>query len=445
MASTADEPGALNFGLSSTAAGPAPVRRRLGVRQVSTETQRRLGKTGGFLYGVTGLAGVQAAVAGADELVHAGLLAAISVLAVVVGFSILLLVHLVGDEVLDRLFAPLVLVMLPAAAPLITLALYGAGSSFTVGTITYMIAPIFAVYLFSRSAAVGFLAAMGVQYAVLVSVQDGLAAPTAQWVYLMSLMVATAALVGTFIDRADQLAHSEREARAALAVANEMLEGRVEEQVGELDRLGRLRRFLSPQIAEAVLSAGDDDVLAPHRREIAVLFSDLRGFTGFAGRVEPEEVLDVLHDYYRAVGEVVRAFDATVGHFDGDGVMAYFNDPVPCEDPAGRAVEMALALREAMAGLCQQWSAMGYDLGFGTGIAFGHATLGVIGFEGRSDYTPLGTVVNLGSRLCDEAGTGQVMIDQRVRAAVRDRFPTDYVGDLPLKGFSAPVPAYEVR
>jgi class 3 adenylate cyclase len=184
-------------------------------------------------------------------------------------------------------------------------------------------------------------------------------------------------------------------------------------------------------------------LLATHRRQIAVVFVDLRGFTAFSAVAEPEDVVDVLTDFYAAVGKIVKRLEATVGAFAGDGVMAYFNDPVPCDDPAGRALDMATSLRLPMSDLGERWSRRGFNIGYGVGIAYGYATLGTIGFEERSDYTPLGSVVNLASRLCDEAGNGEILLDGRAFEAVHDQVRAETV-QLELKGFAGVVTAYRV-
>jgi class 3 adenylate cyclase len=192
------------------------------------------------------------------------------------------------------------------------------------------------------------------------------------------------------------------------------------------------------------MTSGGESVLEPHRREIAVLFADLRGFTRFSGEVQPEEVLTVLADYHRAFGHEVSNVGATVGAFSGDGVMAYLNDPYPCERPATRIVELGLAFIAALEPLRSAWARDGYDLTCGIGIAMGHATLGVIGVEGRHDYTALGTSVNLAARLCDAAQGGQILIDRRVHNQIDGEFVTRRLDDRRLKGFAAPVPNYEV-
>ena len=214
------------------------------------------------------------------------------------------------------------------------------------------------------------------------------------------------------------------------------------DQVDELGRLNGLRRFLSAPVADAVLS-GDVSVLEPHRRQIAVLFCDLRGFTSFASGAEPEDVVDVLDDYYRTIGDVLRRYDATVGTFAGDGVMAYLGDPVPCEDAAAKAVAMAVDLREPLRRLAGSWTRLGHPIGFGIGISYGYATLGMIGFEGRNDYTALGSVVNLAARLCEGAADGEILVDGRTYDAVRAAVEGDLV-EVMVKGLTDPVTAYRV-
>ena len=230
-----------------------------------------------------------------------------------------------------------------------------------------------------------------------------------------------------------------------LADWNAALEERVAAQVREIDRIGRLRRFLSPQIAELVVSSGDGDtVLQSHRREVTVMFCDLRGFTGFAETAEPEEVMAVLRDYHACLGELIFKYGGTLERFVGDGLLVVMNDPLPCPDHPARTVRMALEMRECMGALSATWRRRGHDLGFGIGIAQGYATLGQIGFEGRVDYAAIGTVPNLASRLCGEAGAGQILISQRVFTSIEDQADANLIGELKLKGFHRLVPAYEV-
>jgi adenylate cyclase len=229
-----------------------------------------------------------------------------------------------------------------------------------------------------------------------------------------------------------------------LAAWNRELEQRVSDQVDALERMGRLRRFLSPQLAELVVSSGNESFLESHRREITVVFCDLRGFTSFAETVEPEDLMTVLGEYHAALGDLVHRFDGTLERFTGDGLMVIFNDPMDCPDAPERAVRMALAMRGRVAELAEGWSRRGYDLDFGVGIAQGHATLGRIGFVGRSDYTAIGSVTNLAARLCAEAEGRQILISQRVYAAIEEIAVADPVGELALRGFSRPARAYNV-
>ncbi|HEX6757708.1 MAG TPA: response regulator [Propionibacteriaceae bacterium] len=231
---------------------------------------------------------------------------------------------------------------------------------------------------------------------------------------------------------------------AELAQWNAELEARVNTQLEELQRMKRLRRFLSPQVAELVINSGDDSFLGSHRREIVVVFCDLRGFTAFAESSEPEEVMGVLKDYHAALGELIFRYEGTLERFTGDGLMVFFNDPFPLDKPAQRAVEMALAMRDRVRTLAEGWSRVGHDLGFGVGIAQGFATLGRIGYEGRFDYAAIGTVTNLAARLCGEADAGQVLISQRVFSAVEDVAVGEPVGVLELRGFSRPIRAFGV-
>jgi class 3 adenylate cyclase len=229
-----------------------------------------------------------------------------------------------------------------------------------------------------------------------------------------------------------------------LAEWNRTLEHRVKEQVAQLGRLGRLKRFFSPQLAEMIVSGGADDPLRTHRRDITVVFLDLRGFTAFAEMAEPEEVMRILREYHAAMGRLILEHEGTLERFTGDGMMIFFNDPVPADNPAERAIRMAVAMRELVAELSLAWRRSGYDLGLGVGIAEGEATLGAIGFEGRWDYGAIGTVTNLAARLCAEARSGQILVTSRVARAVEDLVDTEEVGELALKGLARPVPTLNV-
>jgi DNA-binding response OmpR family regulator len=239
--------------------------------------------------------------------------------------------------------------------------------------------------------------------------------------------------------------HDTIKAQAAeLADLNRTLEERVQAQVGELERLSRLRRFLSPQLADAVVSSGDETILRSHRRQVAMLFADLRGWSSFVDAVEPEELMRVLGEFHAVIGRLVKRFQATVGFLEGDGVQLFFNDPIEIPDAPLRAVQLGCALRKEMSELIPVWAKRGHELDFGAGLALGYATCGEVGFEGRSDYAAIGAVTNLASRLADEATGGQILIAQRLYAEVEDEVEVEPAGEFELKGFQRPVTAFNV-
>jgi class 3 adenylate cyclase len=229
-----------------------------------------------------------------------------------------------------------------------------------------------------------------------------------------------------------------------LVTLNQQLEHRVADQVGEIERMGRLRRFLPPQVADLIVASGSEKQLESHRREITALFCDLRGFTGFTESADAEDVMALLRDYHAAIGEIIIKYNGTLERYAGDGVMVVFNDPVPVENPALQAVLMALEVRDAIGALTETWRRWGHDIGFGIGIAHGFATLGTIGFEGRFDYAAIGTVSNVASRLCDEAKPGQILISPRVLTKVENAIQVEQVGEFALKGIRRPLAAYNV-
>jgi class 3 adenylate cyclase len=245
-------------------------------------------------------------------------------------------------------------------------------------------------------------------------------------------------------DTVQEQAAQLEEQSAQLTEWNRTLEQRVEAQLAELERVGRLKRFLSPQLAEVIVSSEDEGLLESHRREITVVFCDLRGFTAFSETGEPEEVMGVLREYHGAMGTLIFRFEGTLERFAGDGLMVFFNDPLPCKDPAARAVQMAVAMRQRVGQLSAEWRKQGHQLDFGVGIAQGYATLGKIGFEGRFDYAAIGTVTNLASRLCDDAKASQILISQRVYGAVEELVNVEPLGELTLKGLNRPITAYNV-
>jgi adenylate cyclase len=230
-----------------------------------------------------------------------------------------------------------------------------------------------------------------------------------------------------------------------IAEMNKGLEQRVAAQLGEIERMSGLKRFLAPQIAELVLSSGGEKLLDSHRRDVTIVFCDLRGFTSFAETAEPEEVMAVLREYHGSLAGLINSFEGTLERFAGDGLMILFNDPIPCPDPCERAVKMAVEMRDRVMMLATKWKKLGHDLGFGMGIAHGYATLGRISSEGRFDYTAIGRVVNLAARLCGEAKSGQILVDGKVHTAVETLTDFDAVGELELKGFTRPVAAFDIK
>jgi adenylate cyclase len=235
-----------------------------------------------------------------------------------------------------------------------------------------------------------------------------------------------------------------RERTEDVVKLNQQLEQRVTNQVDEIERMSRLRRFLPPQVADLVVASGSEKQLESHRREITALFCDLRGFTGFTESADAEDVIALLRDYHAAIGNIIIKYNGTLERYAGDGIMVIFNDPVPVENPALQAVLMALEVREAIEELTERWRRWGHDIGFGIGIAHGFATLGTIGFEGRFDYAAIGTVSNVASRLCDEAKPGQILISARVLTKVEHAVKVEPVGEFELKGIRRPMAAYNV-
>lgn len=235
------------------------------------------------------------------------------------------------------------------------------------------------------------------------------------------------------------------EAQAAeLAGLNRGLEIRVDEQVNQIERLGRLRRFLSPHVADLIVQRGEDSLLQSHRRQIATLFCDLRGFTAFSETGEPEDVMEILQSYHETMGRLIHEHEGTIDHRAGDGIMVIFNDPLPCEDPARRAISLAVMMRDHIRELAVDWDKLGHELGFGVGVSFGYATMGMVGFEGRFDYTANGSAVNLAARLCDEAGNGQILLSERTYAALDKWIEVEPAGTFDLKGFHRSITAYNV-
>ena len=244
--------------------------------------------------------------------------------------------------------------------------------------------------------------------------------------------------------RVKDLHDTVRSQAAQLSEWNKTLEQRVQEQVSQLDRLGRLKRFFSPQLADLIVAGGAEDPLNSHRREVTVVFIDLRGFTSFAETAEPEEVMGVLKEYHAEMGRLILQYEGTLERFTGDGIMIFFNDPVEVQNPEERAVRMTVAMRDAITQLHTKWVKRGHDLNVGVGIATGYATIGAIGFEGRWDYGVIGAVTNLAARLCAEAKPGQILASQQFLNRVEDLVHTELLGEFTLKGFHSPITTYNV-
>lgn len=364
---------------------------------------------------------------------------------VVAGVGLLVLLAFLPPLSLRRLTPLITLGSVLTTPVLISVVIASIGPSYgDLGTIAYVEAPLFAVFMCRLRWALLSVGLVLVGYGAVVTFQDGWPIPLARWAYVATVVVSTSITVGLIAAGSDRLARSEQAARTALADLNAGLEQRVDRQVAEIERLGQLRRFLSPQVADALMSAEASSLSDPHRRRIAVFFCDLRGFTAFTNGAEPEDVIGVLDEYYTTVGRVLHRQEATVGGYAGDGIMAYLGDPVRRDDAAAAMVATAAEVAAAMDGLVAAWRRRGFDLGFGIGIGFGFATLGVVGFDGRHDYTPIGGVVNLAARLCAKAAAGEILLDQATYVALDGQTPCDQLTGLELKGFTSDTPVYRL-
>lgn len=350
-----------------------------------------------------------------------------------------------GDRVTERFLEVVTL----GAIPFMAVELWLTGPQFEMGVVALALGTLQSLLYLRRRLAVLSHVLLAVSYGLIVLTQDGYEAPWSRLFACMGVLIVTSAVFGWVVGLVEELSKKERAGRedlaranADLAAAHELLAARVDEQGEEIGSLQQLRQFLSPQVAEAVLQDGMD-ALAPHRARIAVVFCDLRGFTNFSSSAEPEEVMEVLDRYYVTVGRSLHDGGATVGSFAGDGIMAYFGDPVEVEDPAGTAVEMAVQLSEQMAEVVAGWRRRGFDVGCGMGIAYGYATIGPVGFAERTDYTALGPTVNLASRLCGLAQDGELLIDGRAHEAVEHRVESEE-RIVEVRGFRLPVHAYRI-
>jgi class 3 adenylate cyclase len=381
----------------------------------------RLAITSILLLGLSGLAGLFLALSAPQAARDPDLFLKFNVGALLIAGTQAILLVAIPLPLFRKLFPVLTLATFAATPVLVTTGFASGGPALGIVAVSYIQGALVAYYALRLGWAVAYSAVMLGFIAFVLRHHGDWVAPLGMWVFIAGNVVATGVLVG-------QLAAT--------------LNDRVTAQVSEIGRLNRLRRFLSPQVAEAVLSGQETDVTQPHRRRIAVLFCDLRGFTAFTNSAEPEEVIGVLDEYYRAVGTVLHDHDATIGDYAGDGIMAYVGDPVPRDDAAIVAVKMTGAIVEAMSAITAEWKRRGYDLDYGIGIAYGYATLGIVGFDGRYDYTPIGGVVNLAARLCAKAGPSQVLLDHATHIETIDAHVSEPVPDLELKGYGTPQRVY---
>ena len=340
--------------------------------------------------------------------------------------------------------------LIVAATVLVSAGIHFAGPDLFLGGVFYLWLVVWAFLYRPLPTAIVSVMMVGLAYGIVLASQE-LAVPAGVWMFMMATAAMTGVVIASLVRRADELAESEHRSRIEIERAHgelsswsRTLEERVAEQVAALEALSGLRRFLSTPVADALLSGGRQDLLQPHRRQIAVLFCDLRGFTAFSASAQPEEVDEVLTIYFDLLGRHVNRYEATVGGFTGDGLMAFFNDPLPIENPTFHAISMAIDIRTEMQEPLARWRRQGFDIGLGIGIAYGYTNIGMIGFEGRQDYSALGPVVNMASRLCAEAHDQEILVDTRAHAAASGMIAVRDERSLDLKGYIAPVAAFSV-
>ncbi len=392
----------------------------------------------GIILGVqSSVAAFALSVVGREGVAHPGVLRLLALLLIAVALAIAVALVAVPAAQFRRLAAATGVTIILSMGLASTAGLWASGPHFGVAAVFYFEALPLAFYtLRMRWALLAAANAVG-GCGLVMFLQPGWVAPGVLWFIVGTTVVAVAWHLGFLAERAERLAASEREAWLELDELNHTLEERVVTQVSEIERLGELRRFLTPQVADAVMSAEAEKITRPHRRQIAVFFCDLRGFTAFTRDSEPEQVIANIDQYYRTVGEVLQRHGATIGGYAGDGIMAYLGDPVPHPEPARAAVRMVTELRGELDGLVAEWQRRGHELSYGIGLAYGYATLGVVGFDGRYDYTPMGGVVNLAARLCGKATSGQVLLDQSTYAEQDGSVACEALEGLELKGLGA--------
>ncbi len=412
------------------------------MRPFGLEAMIRLNWAGALLPTASGAAGLLYALAVDTTARHSTVFVVFNICAIAMGLSMAVYVFVSPAERIRRTAPAFTLLVLYFSVLMVTVGVWSAGPDLAVVVLAYIEAPLFAFYMLRQRWAMAHATFVLICFGLVLGTQDGWASPVQAWLFAAANIIGTGVVMGQIAARNNQLATSERGARMELADLNHALEDRVESQVAEIERLGGLRRFLSSQVADVVLAEDSAELSKPHRARIAVFFCDLRGFTAFTNSAEPEEVVEVLGNYYSAVGGLLQRYEATVGDYAGDGVMAYFGDPVPREDAAMAAVAMSAELRDTMAGVVTDWQRRGYDLDYGVGLAYGYATLGIVGFDGRYDYKPVGGLVNLAARLCAHAGPRQVLLDHATHAETSDTHVSTPLGDLSLKGYGTPIRAY---
>lgn len=397
----------------------ASAMRPLGVRSIT-----RLAIASVLLLTLSGTAGLFLAFTSPSAARTPDLFVAFNVAALLIAVIQTVILVATPLRLIRRVFPASALASFVATPILVSVGFAAGGPPLGIVAVAYIQGTLIAFYLLRTPWAVTYSASVLAAMGLVLSGEGQWAAPLGMWAFIAANVIGTSVLIG-------QIAA--------------MLGERVTAQVGEIERLGRLRRFLSPQVADAVLSGHASEVMQPHRRRIAILFCDLRGFTAFTNNAEPEEVIDVLDEYYQAVGGLLNAYDATIGDYAGDGIVAYLGDPVPREDAALAAVKMTSEIVVTMDRVTAEWRHRGYDLGYGIGIAYGFATLGVVGFDGRYDYTPIGAVVNLAARLCAKAEPSEVLLDHATHVESSLAHPSDRVADVELKGYETPQRVYVLR
>ncbi len=415
------------------------------MRPFGVQAMIRLNWAGAFLPTVSGAAGLTYALAADADARHPTVFIIFNLTAITMGLLMTAYVLTFPVRRVRRTAPVFLLLVLYSSVLMVTAGVWAAGPGLAIVALAYIEAPLFAFYMLRVRWAVAHAVFVLAGCGVVLGFQDGWPSPFQAWLFATANIIGTGVVIGQIAARNNQLASSERSARLELADLNHTLEDRVESQISEIERLSGLRRFLSSQVADVVLAEDSSELSKAHRARIAVFFCDLRGFTAFTNSAEPEEVLGVLDDYYGAVGGLLQRYEATVGDYAGDGIMAYFGDPVARDDAATAAVALAAELGATMSGVVADWQRRGYALDYGVGLALGYATLGVVGFDGRYDYKPVGGVVNLAARLCAHAGPGQVLLDHATYAETSETHASDPITDLDLKGYGTAVRAYVLR